>query len=701
MDLNRKQQEIVDYIDGPLRVIAGPGSGKTRTIIAKIEYLLKVKKVNPRKILVITFTNKAANEIVERIKNLLEIDNFSSVYTYHSFAFSFLKIEANNINLSKNYFILDGQDQKALIKKHFKDEDFIENNSVDLNDLIGIFHKLRFGEAKKISDDQQFIRKVVKLFEKYQNYKKEISALDFDDLIIFCRDILISNQKIRERWKQKYEYIFVDEFQDIDPYQYQILKSLTDKDSKIMIVGDPDQNIYSWRGAKYQLIFDFENDYQNVKTIILNTNYRSTKSILQIANNLIANNRNRISFDNIPFEKKDLKINLIFGRTREDEADRVINEIVKLNREENIQLEDIAIIYRSNYVSKEYEIELINRGISYIIVGGFRFFERKEVKETLNFLRFLLLKDNYSLSLIINIPARGIGDKTFAKLEKEATDQKITIWKGLVEEKIFIPKKLNIFIKETSKALKEIEAIENVKNFSNIIKKYLNNIEFFRFYKNFAEEKIKNIESLLELIGEQFKSKSQLIDELYEFLKNCSLFSSTDTKTITNNLTLITVHAAKGLEFKAVFFVGFNENIIPSNRAINDNKIEEERRIAYVGITRAKKYLYISYFNGYDFYRNPWKPSRFIYEFNYPFNLINANKIEQKKFFPKNEQINTIKKGYSIDKSNLKEGDIVYHQTFGEGVVVKSDAIFATIAFDKRFGIKEILIEHQFLLKKN
>lgn len=700
MDLNQKQQEVVSYLDGPLRVIAGPGSGKTRTIIAKIEYLIKVKKVNPKKILVITFTNKAANEIIERIKNLLDIDNFNSVYTYHSFAFNFLRIEANNINLSKNYFILDGQDQKALIKKYFKDEDFIENNSIDVSDLITIFHKLRFGEEDKISNDHQFIRKVVKLFEKYQNYKKEISALDFDDLIIFCRDILNSNEKLRNKWKQKYEYIFVDEFQDIDPYQYQILKSLSDQNSKIMIVGDPDQNIYSWRGANINLIFDFEKDYKNVKTIILNTNYRSTNSILQIANNLISNNKKRVSFNNIPFNKKDFKINLIIAKSKEDEAHRVINEITRLNREENILLEDIAIIYRSNYVSKEYEIELINRGINYIIVGGFRFFERREVKETLNFLRFLLLKDNYSLSLIINIPARGIGEKTFAKLEREATDKKRTIWKGLEEESISIPKKLQIFIKETKKALKEINQIKDIKDFSRIIKNYLNNLDFFRFYKNFAEEKLKNIEALLELIGEQFKSKTELINDLYEFLKNCALFSSTDTKTITNNLTLITVHAAKGLEFKVVFFVGFNENIIPSNRSINDNKLEEERRIAYVGITRAKKYLYISYFNGYDFYMNPWKPSRFIYEFNYPFNLINANKKEQEKFFNK-EQKNFIKKGYSLDKADLKEGDVVYHQTFGEGVVIRSDDIFATIAFNKKFGIKEILIEHQFLLKKN
>lgn len=700
MELNKKQQEVVSYVDGPLRVIAGPGSGKTRTIIAKIEYLIKVKKINPKKILVITFTNKAANEIIERIKNLLDIDNFNSVYTYHSFSFYFLRIEANNIDLSKNYFILDGQDQKALIKKHFKNEDFIENNSIDLNDLITIFHKLRFGEEDKISNDKQFIHKVVKLFQKYQNYKKEISALDFDDLIIFCRDILFSNEKIRDKWKNKYEYIFVDEFQDIDPYQYQILKSLTDKNSKIMIVGDPDQNIYSWRGANINLIFDFEKDYQDIKTIILNTNYRSTKSILQIANNLISNNKKRISFDNIPFNKKDFKINLIIAKTREDEARRVINEIVRLNREENILLEEIAIIYRSNYVSKEYEIELINRGINYIVVGGFRFFERREVKETLNFLRFLLLKDNYSLFLIINIPARGIGDKTFAKLEKEAIDQKKTIWKGLEEESISIPKKLKIFIEETKRTIKEINNIEDIKDFSRIIKKYLNNLDFFRYYKNFAEEKIKNIEALLELIGQQFKSKSELVNDLYEFLKNCSLYSSTDTKTITNNLTLITVHAAKGLEFKIVFFVGFNENIIPSNKSIIDSKLEEERRIAYVGITRAKKYLYISYFNGYDFYRNPWKPSRFIYEFNYPFNLIDSKKSEQEKFF-KSEQNNFIKKGYSLDKSNLKEGDVVYHQTFGEGVVVRSDDIFATIAFNKKFGIKEILIEHQFLLKKN
>jgi|ERR1051325_2369832 DNA helicase-2/ATP-dependent DNA helicase PcrA len=199
MDLNQKQQEIVNYLEGPLRVIAGPGSGKTRTIIAKIEYLIKVKKINPKKILVVTFTNKAANEITERIKNLIGIDNFNSVYTYHSFAFHFLRLEANSLNLSNNYFILDGQDQKSLIKKHFKDEEFIANNSIDLNDLINIFHKLRFNPEEKISNDNQYLRKIAKLFDKYQNYKKEISALDFDDLIIFSKEILEKNEEIRNK----------------------------------------------------------------------------------------------------------------------------------------------------------------------------------------------------------------------------------------------------------------------------------------------------------------------------------------------------------------------------------------------------------------------------------------------------------------------------------------------------------------------
>ncbi|BDV03336.1 MAG: DNA helicase [Candidatus Hepatoplasma scabrum] len=700
MELNEKQREVVNYLNGPLRVIAGPGSGKTRTIIAKIEYLLKIKKVNPRKILVITFTNKAANEINERIRNLLEINNFNSVFTYHSFAFNFLKIEAENVNLSKNYFILDSQDQKAFIKKHFKDEDFITENLIDFSDLTTIFRKLRFGEEDQISNDKQFIRRIAKLFERYQNYKKEISALDFDDLIIFTRDILSSNQLIREKWKKRYDYILVDEFQDIDPYQYQILKSLTDRNSKIMIVGDPDQNIYSWRGADINLIFDFEKDYQDVKTIILNINYRSTKSILKIANNLISNNKKRVSFDNIAFNKKDQKINLITENLHRRESHHVINEIIRLNHKENVPLEKIAILYRSNYVSKEYEIELINRGINYIVVGGFRFFERKEVKETLNFLRFLILKDNHSLSLIINIPPRGIGEKTFAKLENESISKRRTIWKGLTEESISVPKKLQPFIKETSKTLKEIDNIKNIKDFSIIVKKYLNNIGFFEFYKNFAEEKIKNIEALLELIEQQFKSKLTLIDDLFEFLKSCALFSASDTKTVVNNLTLITVHAAKGLEFDAVFFVGFNENIIPSNRSINDNKIEEERRIAYVGITRAKKYLYFAYFGGYDFYMKPWRPSRFIHEFNYPFDFVNDKNKDLNQVSISSPKIFT-KKGFVEDKSNLKEGDIVYHQKFGEGVVVKADDIFATVAFDKKYGIKEVLIEHHFLLKKD
>ncbi len=691
VNLNKKQQDAVTAVDGPVRIIAGPGSGKTRTIIAKIAYLLENELAKPYEILVITFTNKAANEVKERLDEILEGKPLN-VFTYHGWAARLLRIEAESLGINKDYRIIDISDRNKLIKKSLTE---LEKNDVSIADLELKEIANRFDEysldANLIKEDaakNTYFNKIIFLYKKYLQDKRHLNAFDFNDLLLEVHHAFKKFPDLREKYQNKYKYVFVDEFQDTNNLQYDIIKYITTPESNITVVGDPDQNIYSWRGANIDINLNFNHHFKNTRTFILNTNYRSTPEIIKLSNNLIDHNKNRIAFDNFPSKANGSPVMIIAANSKEEEAWKVVQEIQKLRIEKHIPFHDVAIIYRSNFVSLSFENQLLKHQIPYILVGGFKFFERKEVKDSLNYLHFLCKKDLWSLLGIINMPARGIGTVTLSKLQEAAAMQNKNLWEYLTSPETKLPASLTTFVNIFQKFMK-IELTSTT--VADVLRDLLTEIGLLAHYDQFEGES-DNIYSLLEQLKIVFNKKVPFEDQITNFFNSIALFSSTDKNTKKDHVTLITGHAAKGTEFKVVFFVGLNEGIIPSKWAESTKDLEEERRVAYVAITRAKDFLYLTYANGTLNYPPfaPLNKSRFLYELD-PLSMKNISPSTNKEIF----EFSFADIGpYKESTEDIAVGDIIYHKKFGEGVVVSADDEFITVAFHREFGVKEILKGH-------
>ncbi len=708
-NLNERQKEAVEHLNGPVRIIAGPGSGKTRTIVSKALNILNNHHSVPYRVLILTFTNKAANEIKNRIHEEIGDVNFKNVFTYHSLASYFLRTEAKRLNIDSDYVIIDTKDKERLIKEQLRiintkrDNVIIDEEVRDLSTKFSVYkvnqNKLELDRAKN-----DYTRVIAELYDKYETRKKELKLYDFDDLLVQFNKFLETNSEVRNIWQNKYDYIFIDEFQDTNELQYDIIKKITTQDSNITVVGDPDQNIYSWRGADIGLILNFDKDYRNVKTIILNENYRSAPAILKIANNLISHNKDRIEFENKAVKNEQTSVKVLACRDRKEEARRVVSEIEKLKKMKNISYDKMAIIFRSNYVSKDFEFVLSNWGISYTLIGGFRFFDRIEVKETLNYFRFLYFRDDFSLKQIINVPSRKVGDVTWMKFEEKALEEKKSVWEYIISISESLKGELKVFVDETKEYIEK--QIGNGEKIFIKFKKYLENVGFTKFYDDKEEGRLENIESLIEQIRTLFQNKGENKEDIIDFYNNSMLQSASDISSIENHVTLITAHASKGLEFDVVFFVGFNEGIIPTKRIIENKNseklIEEERRVAYVGVTRAKSELYLSYSTDYDFItKKQLERSRFLDELDLSSADIlligNTFDLEEEK----EQEVYDVPKGFTSKNTNdVFPGDIVWHIKYGEGIIIGQDSEFIKVAFSKEFGIKELVIGHESYFKK-
>lgn len=673
-NLNENQKDAVKSVDGPVRIIAGPGSGKTKTIVSKITYILDNELAKPEEIVVFTFTNKAANEIKERIHSFTEKE-IKNVYTYHGWAARFLRVEATKLGIDKNYIILDTYDRSKLIKNILKEN---ADESIDLKETLSRFSVYSMDEkTKEIEKTKPYYSKISNLYDKYVEKKKEMNSFDFDDLLTEVAKSLNENSELRSYYQNKYKYIFVDEFQDTNPIQYGILKNITTNSSNITVVGDPDQNIYSWRGADIKIILDFKNDFKSTKTFVLNENYRSTKNIINVSNKLINSNENRFNFDVKPIHSEGEPVKVIVGRNKFDEAYQVVREIISLNREHGIKFHDIAIIYRANFISRTFEAELIKHNINYQLIGGFKFFERKEVKETLQFFFFLYKKDDFTLRDIINIPARGIGEMTLNNLLTNAFAETKTLWEYLKENTNDLPKKLKDFVETTNKYINKIENEDPILT----LKDYLKDIGFIDYYFP-NEDKYENIMGLFDQLKIMIE-KSESINELFNWM---TLQSSGDLSSKQNNVTLITAHASKGLEFNSVFLVAFNEGTLPSRRSTTKIEIEEEKRIAYVAMTRAEQRLYLTYSTDYDYAtQDEMKPSNFFKYIQNDLNNYNYNTGELKDI-----------PGGFVSSKNVKLilGDEIMHKTYGLGKVINVEDSFFTANFEKGIGDKELMVGH-------
>ena len=690
-ELNECQLEAVKCGDGPTLVIAGAGSGKTRVLTTRIAYLIKERKVNPKSILAITFTNKAALEMKTRVCSMLgNIGNIIQISTFHSFGLTIIKDNLEKFNLTKEFTILDSDDSLLIIKKIMKDYD------IDVKVYSPKTIKSRISSAKNemmspkdlekynMSDMDE---KTCFVYEKYEQKLHNNNSLDFDDLLLLPIQVLKKDKELLNKYQERFKYILIDEYQDTNEVQYVLTKMLSEKYKNIYVVGDESQSIYSFRGSNYRNILNFERDYKNAKTILLEQNYRSTKNILAAANDIIKNNREKKDKSLWTLNDEGCKVVIKRANDELDEAFYVANEIKKYI-ENGTSLNDIAVLYRTNAQSRVMEEAMLNNNIPYKVVGSFYFYNRREIKDLISYLRLIYNhQDDVSLMRVINSPKRGIGDKTIANLVTKANDQNTSIFEAIDGGKEQVFKDLILYLRDEADKLSLTELVETVLEKSGLKQELIN-------------EKTVESEARLENL-EEFKSITKSYEEKYgiislgEFLEQISLVADVaDYKNIDDAVTLMTVHSAKGLEFKYVFVIGMEEGIFPHNNSFSSNiDLEEERRLCYVAVTRAKEKLYLISAKRRMLYgmdsMNPI--SRFINEID-----DNHKDVLDSEF-----SINKTKKiEKSVDTSiEYSVGEKVCHDEFGEGIIVSVEKSILTIAFPHPYGIKMIMKGHKSIKK--
>ncbi|MBR3349144.1 MAG: UvrD-helicase domain-containing protein, partial [Solobacterium sp.] len=571
--LNKEQKEAVLSDDPHMRVIAGAGSGKTRVLTMRIAHLIEDEDVRENKILAITFTNKAANEMKERIGRMLpERIREPWISTIHSLCVRILREDITVMGYPRNFTIMNAEDQKAILKEAYK------QLNIDAKDYPygGMINYISNNKCAEVSVEQAKIlagsykEEKVKsdVYEYYTNRLQALYALDFDDLILWTVRMFSQFEEVRRRWQRRFEYILVDEFQDIDMMQYKLIRYLTGEHNSLYVVGDPDQTIYTWRGADVNIIMNFTKDYPDAKTVILNENYRSTEAILNGANSVIKNNRHRVKKDLFTNRKSDEKITHYASASDEYQAAWIAEKIAELHRKEK-SYSDIAILYRSNYLSRNLEKAMLDMRIPYIIYGGIRFYERQEVKDALCYLRMVTSADDLALGRILNRPKRGIGSKTMDAIADEARRTRVSMYEVCRRNEIF-----------SGKNKKTIEGfVDMVEGW----RKAAGEMEIYRLFEKIIEDsgyramleeskETERIENLKELIDDVREFCEAYPDSsLDEYLQLVSLYGDRDETLSSEYVRLMTVHAAKGLEFDTVFVSDMNEGIFPNERAMNES----------------------------------------------------------------------------------------------------------------------------------
>ena len=688
--LNNKQKEAVLCEDGPLLILAGAGSGKTSVLTTKIAYLIKEKNVNPKNILAITFTNKAAKEMKSRVISLVGSIGYDiQISTFHSFGLRIVKENYERLGFDKNFTIIDSDDSLTLIKKILKEMNidstrynpkFIKNQiSSAKNEMVTVdkYQNLVNDEVSDIT---------YKVYKKYQEALLRNNSLDFDDLLIMPIILFNKYKDVLDSYQELFKYIFIDEYQDTNEAQYLLSKMISAKYRNICVVGDDSQSIYSWRGANFKNILNFEKDYKDANVILLEQNYRSTKTILNAANSVIKNNINKKDKNLWTDNEEGEKIKYIRTNDEKEEASFVTKTIKEL-KNDSVSLDDIAVLYRTNAQSRTIEEAFLNSNIPYRIVGAFAFYSRKEIKDLLAYLKLIYnTKDDVSLLRVINYPKRGIGAKTLENLSMDAVLNNTSIFEAIDKGKELEFKNTILKMIEKSKTLSLTETIDMVLEESGI----KNDLESEHTLE--ADLRLENL-SEFKSISKTFEEESG-IASLEEFLNEISLVSDVNEQKNDNSekVTLMTVHAVKGLEFKHVFVIGMEENIFPHVNCIEEaGGLEEERRLCYVAITRAKEKLYLlNSLRRTLFGRTSVNmPSRFINEIDKEcIDLPEKKTIEHK-----------IDKSRMFNEDNgLQTGDNVVHDTYGVGIVVSVDKSIATIAF-KGVGIKKLMKNHKSIKK--
>jgi DNA helicase-2/ATP-dependent DNA helicase PcrA len=692
--LNEKQRQAVEATEGYVRVIAGPGSGKTQTLTTRLFYLVEGLGINPSNILCVTFTNKAAKEMQKRVRKLCEKE-ITLICTYHGFCVYFLRQEINKLYYPSTFNIIDAEDQKQIIKEIFKElkTDWRQYKIKEVKKFIGLQKNLRLYIEKYIvplnrSEENlsEFLQQELNLPERekilqkvfllYLNRQIRNFSLDFDDLIYFTLYILKKEPEVLQKWQERLYYILVDEAQDGSISQFELVELLSGKNHNLFLVGDPDQTIYEWRGAKPEYLVLFDKKYPDCQTILLEQNYRSTPNIVDISNALISNNKKRVPKNMFTLNAEGAIPVHFHGKTEDEENECICNEIKDILKQ-GATYSDIAILYRASYLSRGLERIFIQKKIAYNIYGGANFFERKEIKDVIAYLKLIAYKDEFSLLRIINFPKRQLGPKYIENLKKAAQQNKMSLWQTLSNlnrlAALNRPEAIEFvnLIKEFETLLNSSERI----SISNFTQRLLEKSGIIEEYRREEEERIENIQELMKDIeifekeneGEEGESN---LEYLQKYLSQIALYTDTDQKEDKKEeVKLMTIHAAKGLEFPYVFVYGCTEGIFPSYRSLEERKeraLEEERRLAYVALTRAQKKVYITESEGYDYILKSSKyPSRFILEI--PENLY------RRIGFISRELLEGTEKFIFKKSDSLQEGDTFNHPIWGKGEVHKID----------------------------
>ena len=693
--LNPAQIEAVKTTEGPLLIQAGAGSGKTKTLTHRIAYILKQGLADSNSILAVTFTNKAANEMRQRVARVLGLDAQNRLFmpfmgTFHSICVKILRIDGDHLKISRNFIIFDDSDQLSVLKKLAK-KLLIDTKSYSLRSILSYISSAKSElinpkeyENVALNPTQKI---AAQLYPLYENELKQNNALDFDDLILKTVELFANNPEVLKKWQSRFKYIMVDEYQDTNLSQYQLIKQLASKSSNLAVVGDDWQSIYSWRGADFRNILNFEKDYKNTKIIKLEQNYRSTGEIINAAHSIISKNQNRSDKKLWTEKGQGQPVQIIQVNNERNEAETIISQIKqKLDSGQFKSYKDFAVLYRTNAQSRSIEETFVRYAIPYHIVGGVRFYDRKEIKDIVAYLRLIYQpNDLASLERIVNVPRRAIGPKSLS-IFLDFVNLKGSIKLALeeIESETKLSPKARQGFGQINDIINSIAKLQDVTSLSGMIDSLIRRLDYLSFLDDHtiqSESRIENVKELLSVANE-YQDLG-----LEGFLEEVALISDLDQKDFNlDTVTMMTLHAAKGLEFPVVFMTGMEENIFPHSRSLYDNsEMEEERRLCYVGMTRAMQELYLLYtahrmlFGGIQ--HNA--PSRFLSEIdgqfitdsNYSFSMTDSVEDEYNQ------------EPYYLP--DLNPGDQIKHAVFGVGTITELTGDNASVYFKGR-GMKKL-----------
>lgn len=730
--LNEQQYAAVSTDAQYARIVAGAGSGKTRVLTYRISYLISEKNVEPNKIVAIAFTNKVAAEMKERALKLLHgCGQGLTVSTFHSWCAKFLRKEIDVLQFPNNFTIMDEEDTTTLIKNIGVDLGFKKNDEI-VKYAIGYIgaNKCKGYYPEDIVLDEHELQKVKtanKIFHMYEERKDRMLSLDFDDLLLKTIQILQEFPDIRAKWQNRIDHILIDEFQDTNDVQFKLVRLLMDEHTHLYVVGDPDQTIYTWRGANQNIILQFNKTFPLAETLILARNYRSTKTILDHANRLISHNKKRVPKDLFTESEKGDPVVVDCSRRREDEATYVVNQIENIVRTHpGTTYRNIAVLYRAAYLTQPFESELMRRAIPYQIFGGTKFFQRREIKDLLAYFRLIYNHaDDLSFERIVNVPRRGIGDSTMDALKAEKDELNLSyfdyidqIQNHATEVKAKNVMALTVLVEKIKETRAKLD--QNLEAYSKILEDFVRDLGYFDYLSSddeTAEERIGNVKELFEDITAFLRKNPDSSFETY--LENASLQTSQDEIKDGNYVSLMTIHVAKGLEFDHVFVISMIDGIFPSHRTTDESGLdgeEEERRLAYVAFTRAKKNLYVSLNTGYSFVlEQNAVPSRFLKEAGleivpkgYYTPRPKPSFMDDIGFYPdqhfdgfESQISDAPPKPTDNGIRDWKVGDIAIHEVFGRGIVVAIiDGTILSIEFEEH-GRKSILATHPKISKES